>query len=258
MAYKRGDSLINFSFFFQAATFAVFYVTWHVAILICLIAGAARYEGRRKLWKFKGNAILVSNHTTLFDPVFISGAAMPRTIWHTLLESTVTTPVLGTFTRLLGGVPLPPGMRGIERIVEIAPRAFRYKRFIHFYPEGECYLYNQEIQPFKAGAFYAAARLDLPVFPLVTVFSEGRREPKTPFARKYPKETLVVLDPLYPARFIRRAENGEIDMDSVREFAEAARTLMRDEIDRRRGQNPRWGTQAYYKGKMGRIRGING
>ena len=257
MAYKRGKSLINFSFFFQAATWFVFFSLWHLVILICLIAGSARYEGKKKLRKLKGNAILVSNHTTFFDPVFISGAAMPRTMWHTLMEATVETPFLGTLIRLLGGVPLPPGMKGIEKIIETAPRAFKYKRFIHFYPEGECYLYNQQIQPFKTGAFYISAQLNLPVVPLVTVFREGRLKPKTFFARKFPGETLVVLDPFFPERFIRRKDNGDIEMDSVREFAGTVRMEMQQEINRRHTQNPRWGTMAYYKGKMGRIKGVN-
>jgi 1-acyl-sn-glycerol-3-phosphate acyltransferase len=112
--------------------------------------------------------------------------------------------------------------------------------------------------PFKAGAFYAAARLDLPVYPLVTVFSEGRRKPKTFLARKYPGETLVVLDPLYPKDFVRFGEGGAIEMDSVREFAEAARTRMQDEIDRRHRENPRWGTQGYCRGRMKRLKGVNG
>ena len=257
MAYKRGKSLINFSFFFQALTYIVFYITWHVGMIVCLTAGSARYENKKKLLRYKGNAILVSNHTTFLDPVFISGAAMPRTMWHTLLEVTVEAPFLGTFTRLLGGIPLPPGITGVEKIIAIAEKAFRYKHFIHFYPEGECYLFSQEIQPFKAGAFYAAARLDLPVFPLVTIFSEGFLKPKTPFARRHPKQTLVVLDPLYPGQYVRYKESGEIDMDSIREFAEAVRKVMQEEINRRHKENPRSGTMAYYKGKMPRIKGIN-
>ena len=235
----------------------VFYIIWHIAIIICFVAGAASYEGKKKLRKYKGNAILVSNHTTFFDPVFISGITMPRTMWHTLLEATVEAPLLGTFTRLLGGVPLPPGIKGIEKIIDIAPRAFRYKRFFHFYPEGDCYLYNQQIQPFKAGAFYIAARLNIPVFPLVTVLAEGLLKPKTLFARKFPREKLVVLDPIYSEKYIRQKDSGEIDMDSVREFAEAVRSEMQQEIDRRHAQNPRWGTMAYYKGMMKRINGVN-
>jgi 1-acyl-sn-glycerol-3-phosphate acyltransferase len=157
----------------------------------------------------------------------------------------------------LGGLPLPPGVGGIERIIASSEAIFKHRRFIHFYPEGECYVYNQQIMPFKTGAFLVAARLNLPVFPLLTLFSEGALRPKTPFARKFPKERLIVLDPVYPSTYIKYNDDGSIALPSVKEFAAAVHEIMRNEIERRRGLNERDGTQAYFKGWMPRIRGIN-
>jgi 1-acyl-sn-glycerol-3-phosphate acyltransferase len=209
--------------------------------------------GYKNRWKLRGfrRAILVSNHTTFLDPVKISGVVLPRRTWQTLLEKTVETPILGTFTRLLGGVPLPPGVFGIKRILEAAPALFRFRRFLHFYPEGECYLYNQEIREFKSGAFFIAAELDIPVIPLVTVFSGGRFKPRSFLGRCLPRETLVVMDPVYPSKYVRRNEKGELDIDSVRDFAMAVRSLMQDEISRRLG------CPAFYRGRLERLKGIN-
>ncbi|MDR0663161.1 MAG: 1-acyl-sn-glycerol-3-phosphate acyltransferase, partial [Spirochaetaceae bacterium] len=164
---------------------------------------------------------------------------------------------LGTFTRLLGGVPLPPGGSGIEKIIASSGEIFKHRRFIHFYPEGECYIYSQEIMPFKTGAFLFAARLDLPVFPLLTVFSEGRLKPKTPFERKFPKERLVVLDPVYPSAYIKYNDDGSIVLPSVKEFAMAVHEVMQKEIEARRGAGGGAGTNAYFKGRMPRMKGIN-
>ncbi|MDR2865636.1 MAG: 1-acyl-sn-glycerol-3-phosphate acyltransferase [Spirochaetaceae bacterium] len=257
MAYKRGNPLINFSFFFRTATLIVFYIVWIIAQCVVLLLYSTRYEGRKKLTRFKGNAVLVSNHTSYLDPVMISGAAMPRTMYHTLLEATVLTPFFGTFVRLLGGVPLPPGLRGLEKLIECTKTAFRYKHFVHFYPEGELSLNNQNIEPFKFGAFYTAAKLNVPLIPIVTVFCEGRLKPHTFFARKFPKQKLVVLDPYDPKDFTRYTENGEIDITSMKDFAETVRLRMQEEINSRRKKNPRDGTQSYYKGKAARIKGIN-
>jgi len=177
---------------------------------------------------------------------------MPRRTWQTLLEVTVETPILGTFTRLLGGVPLPPGHLGLQRILDASKTLFRYRRFLHFYPEGECYLYSQEIREFKAGAFLVAAELNIPVIPLVSVFSEGLFKAGSFWGRCLPREKLVVMDPVYPSDYVRRNAQGELDMDSVREFAEAVRRLMQDEIKARRGSS------AFYRGRLERIKGING
>jgi len=208
------------------------------------------YENRRKLFGFR-RAVLVSNHTTFLDPVKIAGAMLPRRTWQTMLEKTVEAPLVGTLTRLLGGVPLPPGLSGLRRILESAETLFRYRRFLHFYPEGECYLYNQEIREFRPGAFFIAAELNIPVIPLVTVFSQGRFKPRSLFGRCLPTEKLVVMDPVYPSGYIRRNKKGEPEMDSVREFAEAVRKLMQVEI------NTRSGSSAFYRGKLERIKGIN-
>jgi len=141
-----------------------FYIVWPIAQVVNLVMFSTGYKNRWKLSGFR-RAILVSNHTTFLDPVKICGAMLPLRTWQTLLEKTVEAPVVGTLTRLLGGVPLPPGRSGLQRILETADTLFRFRRFLHFYPEGECYLYNQEIREFKPGAFFIAAELNLPVIP---------------------------------------------------------------------------------------------
>jgi 1-acyl-sn-glycerol-3-phosphate acyltransferase len=228
----------------------VFYPIWIVAQTINILRYATRYENTGKL-KNISRAILVSNHTTFLDPVMVCGAMFPRRTWQTLLERTVESPFLGTFVRLLGGMPLPPGKNGLDRILTFAETAFQYRRFIHFYPEGECYLYNQKINEFKPGAFYLAAALDIPVIPMVTVFSEGVFKPFSFWGRSLPKEKMIILDPVYPARFIRRNETGVLSMDSVRDFAQGVREIMQREIDARHGSS------AFYRGKMERMKGIN-
>jgi 1-acyl-sn-glycerol-3-phosphate acyltransferase len=168
-----------------------------------------------------------------------------------MLEATVEFPVLGTYTRLLGGVPIPRGKTGYRKILEICERAFKYRRYLHFYPEGECFLYNQWIREFKPGAFRIAAELDIPVVPLVTVFSEGLFRPWSFWGRSLPVETLVVLEPMYPSQYVRRDSKGEITSESIREFAETARQKMQREIDRRGGSH------AFYRGQMKRVKGLN-
>ncbi|MDR0910360.1 MAG: 1-acyl-sn-glycerol-3-phosphate acyltransferase [Spirochaetaceae bacterium] len=205
-----------------------------------------KYNNRDKLKGVK-RAVLVSNHTTFIDPVNISGIILPPRTWHTLLEATVEFPFLGTFIRLLGGVPIPRGRMSIKTLVDSADMLFKHRKFIHFYPEGECYVYNQEIREFKPGAFYLAASLGIPVYPIVTVIHK-----KTwPFFKSFPRETFVILDPLYPKDYIKHDEDGAINADSVRSFGEAVRNAMQAEIDRRGG------IMDYYRGAMPRLKGIN-
>jgi 1-acyl-sn-glycerol-3-phosphate acyltransferase len=250
MAYKHGRPVIDLSVFFRIASVAGFYMTIPIAFLINYIHLFTRYKNRFRLYGIR-RAITVSNHTTFLDPVKIAALVLPGLIFQTLLEGTVEFPVLGTFTRILGGVPIPRGIKGYKKTIEICEQAFKYRRFMHFYPEGECYLYNQTIKEFKSGAFFIAAKLDIPVVPLVTVFKDGFFRPWSFLGRSAPLETLVVLEPEYPSHYVKRNENGEISTDSVREFAEVVRKKMQAEIDRRGGSS------AFYRGRMERLKGIN-
>jgi 1-acyl-sn-glycerol-3-phosphate acyltransferase len=250
MPYKHGRPVIDLSLPFRIACAWGFYLTIPIAFLFNYLMFFTRYKNRFRIYNIR-KAVTVSNHTTFLDPVKIAALVLPRLIFQTLLEATVEFPVLGTYTRILGGVPIPRGMAGYRKILEICERAFKHRRYLHFYPEGECFLYNQKIKEFKPGAFVIAAELDIPVLPLVTVFSEGPFRPWSFFGRSLPYETLVVLEPEYPSKYVKRDEKGELTADSIRDFAEAVRKKMQDEIDRRGGSS------AFYKGQMERIKGLN-
>ena len=250
MPYKRGRPIIDLSLPFRLASAWTFFTVFPIAMLFNYMQHSTSYKHR---WRLKGidRAITVSNHTTLLDPVKITGLVLPRLIYQTLLERTVEFPFLGTFVRLLGGVPIPMGRTGYRKIYEICQRSFKYRRYLHFYPEGECFLYNQKIKEFQSGAFRLAAELNIPVIPLVTVFSNGLFKPWSFWGRSLPKETMVVLEPVYPAQFVKYDDKGEISAESIKEFAEAVRQKMQAEIDRRHGSS------AFYRGQMERIKGLN-
>jgi 1-acyl-sn-glycerol-3-phosphate acyltransferase len=250
MPYKHGRPVIDSSLMFRLATACTFYAVFPLAQIINFMQHSTRYKNRWKLFPHR-KAITVSNHTTFFDPVKIAGAPWPLLIYQTLLEATVEFPWLGTFTRLLGGVPIPRGRLGYRKILESCAVAFRHRRYLHFYPEGECFLYSQRIREFKPGAFRVAAELDVPVIPMVTVFSDGLFRPWSFLGRSLPRETLVILDAVYPSRYVRRDSKGEITGESIKEFAEAVRQIMQKEIDSRRGSG------AFYRGRMERIKGLN-
>jgi 1-acyl-sn-glycerol-3-phosphate acyltransferase len=247
MPYKHGRPVIDLSFIFRIASALGSYLIIPIAFLISFIHYSTRYKNRYRIYSIR-KAITVSNHTTFFDPAKIAALVFPGLIFHTLLEATVEFPFLGTFVRILGGIPIPRGISGYKIILKICENAFKYRRYLHFYPEGECYLYSQKIREFKPGAFFIAAEMDIPVIPLVTVFSKKHSF----IGNNIPAETLVVMEPVYPSNYVKRDKNGKISAESIREFAEAVRRMMQTEIDKRGGSN------AFSRGILKRIKGVNG
>lgn len=244
MPYRRGRPLIERSIFFRMACALTFYPILILGYVVYFVLYRSRITGRAKLQKIK-KAVLVSNHTTFLDPLLMSAAIYPRCTYHTMMEATVVSPFLGTLCRLLGGVPVPLGIRAMHRLPNECAKGFVLRRYVHFYPEGECYVHNQDVFPFHPGAFFVAAELDVPIVPLATVF-HSRNKGKKPLVHLY------VLDPINPSDFgCKNAETGAVNLKAVRRFAEHARTVIQAEIDRRGG------TRQFYKGAMSRIAGIN-
>ncbi len=245
MPYRKGRPLIDVSIFFRTASALTFYAVLILAYAVFFVLYRSSIIGRTKLQKIK-KAVLVSNHTTFLDPVLMSAVVFPRLTYHTLLEETVLFPVLGTYTRLLGGAPVPFGMKALHDLPEQCKKGLKYRRTIHFYPEGECFLHSQNVSAFHPGAFLVAAELDLPIVPLATVFTERAKGKK-------PKISLYVLDPIYPSDFdCINKETGKANLKAVRRFGEHVRSVIQAEIDKRGGTNK------FYKGQLERIAGING
>lgn len=242
MPYRKGRPLIDSSRFFRIASTLVFYPVVVLAYSVYYAFYRSRITGRSKLKACK-NAVLVSNHTTFLDPVLMSAAVFPRRSFHTLLESVVLVPYLGTLCRLLGGVPVPPDIRSMFNLPKACSKGLSWRPFVHFYPEGECYIRNQDVFPFHPGAFMVAAELDIPVIPLATVFVPNK-------SGKKPLVRLYVLDPVYPDSFECKSRGtGKVNLKAVRRFAEHVRGLIQDEINRRGG------SRRFYKGAMPRVVG---
>ena len=236
MAYKRGDPLLNRKPFFLALSrllsVIVFLIGWP---LIKFLYGF-RVKGR--ISKQNLPAMLISNHTLPLDPLLQGAALFPRFTYFTLLEETLFTPILGTLVQLLGGIPLPPDPKRLPDIESAVKTALEKRQMIHFYPEGECFLLNQEVKTFKAGAFYYAILFQAPVIPLVTVLKKKRRL----------RASVIILEPIQPPP---RSASQRENIHAAIHFARTVQQQVQDCIDREGGD------RSLYRGPMPRIKGVN-
>lgn len=266
MAYKVGDPLLNRNGFFIVAS-KIF--TWSAVSVLAptmKVLYHYRVKGRRNLelagimpgpannWHTRP-CILISNHVIPLDPVIQALTLFPRTTYFTLLEETVLTPGLGTLVQLLGGVPLPRSSRYLPKIDQAVTQALRGPGLIHFYPEGECFLLNQEIKDFKAGAFYYAIREQVPVVPLVSVLTRRHRSrPSFPVPPHRYSDVLtvnihsIVMPPILPPT---SSGSKVTDLHQSMEFAQSVHDAMQAVID------VEGGDKTLYQGPMPRIKGVN-
>lgn len=248
MAYRRGDRIIRFTPGFLPFTLVYAGVMAAVRVVDWILYGI-RIEGKENL-RGLPRAVLVSNHTLLLDPALISHAIRPRRTYFTMLEDTALIPYLGTFVRLLGGVPIPAGAGALLSLESAARTALATTGLLHFFPEGECYRGNQDIRPFHPGAFLLACRTGLPVVPVTTVLRErrilgraaigrGRRAVRLP-----PRVTMVIGRPVPPPP----PTGSEHDLRRAAiAMGRQVRAAMQQAIDERAG------SRTLYRGMMPRL-----
>jgi len=234
MAYRRGERLIAWGPGFVPFV-AMFHLVMTAVRLYDRVIYRVRFHGRENL-RGTSSALLVSNHTLLFDPGLIAHAISPRRTYFTMLEETALIPYLGTFVRLLGAVPIPQGSGSLRILEEAARTAFRTLGFLHFFPEGELSLQNQELQPFHPGAFLLACRHGLPIIPVTTVLHRRQWRGRTALqvaghlVRLPPRVSVVIGRPILPDAADRRAPGR-----AARVLAERVREQMQRTIDEHGG-----------------------
>ena len=246
MAYTKGSRILGYT-----RRYLPFVLVFAVVITVVRLwdwcAFGLRVHGRRHV-RNAPRAVLVSNHTLLFDPGVIAHAIRPRRTYFTMLEETALIPYLGTFVRLLGGVPIPEGAGSLRALDGAARSALDELGLIHFFPEGECYDGNQDLVPFHAGAFVLALRLRVPVIPVTTVLHERRFRGKTTVrvggrdVHLPPRVEVVIGAPRSGP--VQRGAGLRADAAA---WAEETRREMQEEIDRRHG------SRALFRGQMPRL-----
>lgn len=235
-AYKRGDPLLNRKPLFLVVSRLISVIVIILGWPILKFLYGFRIKGR--ISKHSLPAILISNHCLPLDPLLQGLALFPRFTYFTLLEETVLTPILGTLVRLLGGIPLPPDPSRLPDIEQAVKTALDTRQLIHFYPEGECFLLNQDVKIFKAGAFYYAIVFQVPLIPLVTVIKKKRRF----------RASTIILPPIQPPP---RSATERENIRAAIHFARRVQAQVQTCIDTEGGNH------SLYRGPMPRIKGVN-
>jgi 1-acyl-sn-glycerol-3-phosphate acyltransferase len=234
MAYTKGARIIGYTPHFLPFV-ALFHIVLAAVRIFDWVVYRIRITGRGHIRGLEA-AVIVSNHTLLFDPGIVAHAIRPRRTYFTMLEETALIPYLGTFVRLLGAIPIPDRPNALRELESAARTAFRQLGFIHFFPEGELCRENQQLQPFHPGAFLLACRLGVPVVPVTTVLHQrlwrGRNMVRLPgrTVRLPPRITIVIGAPVQPP-----PAGGRPAARAAREMALQVREAMQYAIDRRGG-----------------------
>jgi 1-acyl-sn-glycerol-3-phosphate acyltransferase len=158
------------------------------------VKGKKNLRKNRKL--LKNGAITVSNHVFDWDYFCVRAATFPHiefvTIWkHNMFRS------LGVSMHRTGGIPVPDTYGGLKAFDRALMDLMKDKRWLHFYPEGSMWLYEETLRPFKKGTFSFALRGNKPVIPLAISYRPPRGLYRW-FKKGYPLITISIAKPILP------------------------------------------------------------
>ena len=174
--------------------------------LYCFFKGI-KIKGRENIKKLGGKgAFIFSNHVAISDVfkfqayVFFFGKRV-NIIGY---SDSLSMPVVRHLTRALGYLPLPlPGdVKNMIALMDSMKFYIEKKQYILIYPEAHIWPYYTKIRNFHSGSFNYPARLEAPVLPVVTTWRKSK-------LCKKPKQTLYILEPIYPDPEKTSAENKE-------------------------------------------------
>lgn len=156
--------------------------------------GVWRVKDAKKLKKI-GACITTSNHVGYFDACLTRRALGVKKQYIVAAPHNCKRNIGGAILKSAIVLPLPCSLRGAKPFYEMLEYVKERKAAIHFYPEKSMWLHYRKPRPYKAGAFYYAEKLDIPIVPMLYCF----REPKG--LRKLlhlQKAEIKIADPIYP------------------------------------------------------------
>lgn len=161
-------------------------------------------EGFENLKKVTSGKITVSNHIHPMDCTMNAIANFPHKVYFPTLKSNFQIPVVRHLIRLLHAIPIPDKIDTKIKFFQCLNTLLQNNQTIHFYPEGSLWPYYHKLRTFKDGAFRLAVENQVPIIPMVYQFQEATGIRK--YIKKNPFITLTVLEPIYPASNLKKAE----------------------------------------------------
>ena len=199
--YKRTNPI---NIFFSAILYHV--VAKPIIGVYCVCKGI-RFVGKKNLKKLGGKgAFIFSNHVALSDVLKFQAYVF---FWRKRVNilgypDTLSMPIVRNLTRALGYLPLPLSgdLKNMVALVDAFKFYIEKNQFILIFPEAHIWPYYTKVRTFKSGSFNYPAKLEAPVLPIVTTWR------KTKLCKK-PKQTIYILEPIFPDPNKGTAENKE-------------------------------------------------
>ena len=188
-----------------------------IAYAISKALWSIRFTGRENIpSKGSGGFVIVSNHQTYIDPVWITLPMRRRRIRFLAFNRAFEWRVLGRLIRYLGAFPVSPDAGGVVKVTRESVRALRGGSAIVVFPEGGRSFADGAMSDFKAGAVRIAVLAAVPILP-VTISGGNEIWPQ---GQRYPKLFRPVSITYHPPLYLEAREDTGTQTNRLRRIIE--------------------------------------
>lgn len=180
-----------FSFFSNTLYYLI---AFPILKIVTKVVYDLKIEGIENIRNIDEPAISVSNHVLILDCAMVGLAYGAKDVYYTTQQESFEIPFIRHLINLLHAIPIPKKIQDKKKFIEVINEIIQGKNYVHFYPEAVLVPYDENIRPFKNGAFDFAVKNGVPIVPMVFCFREPRGVRRI-FKRKK-DVTLVVLEPI--------------------------------------------------------------
>lgn len=156
-----------------------------------------KVKGREKIKDLKGKAyVSICNHVNFLDCTMVACALKEYSLYQPTLKDNFNIPIVGRLVRILGGIPIPQSVKGVNIFNKVVSEILNSNKVVHFFPEGVLIPYDKGIRNFKRGAFKCAYDNNVPIVPMVIKYRKPTGIHRV--FKKKPCITIKILDPVFP------------------------------------------------------------
>lgn len=164
-----------------------------------------RVVGAENIRGIKGGAVITSNHFSIFENLAVKAAAEKaeghRKLYKVVREGNFFMPgVIGFLLKYCNTLPLSSNMHTMLNFNRAAEEVLNSGNFLLVYPEQSMWWNYKKPRPYRIGAYYFAAKCDVPVVPCFTTLEESGKTEKNGFPGVY--YTIHIMKPIYPDKNI--------------------------------------------------------
>lgn len=176
----------------------------------CKEACKSKYEiricGEENLKDLTGGAIFTSNHFSVTENIAVklAGEKAPgkHRMYKLVREGNYFMPgVIGWLLKYCDTLPLSSNLMTMKMLDDAISKILKNGDFLLIYPEQAMWWHYQKPRPYKIGAYYYAAKNDVPIVPcFVTLHAKDPNYDILPDNVRY---EIHIMSPIYPQKDIR-------------------------------------------------------